>query len=60
MDAQTCYGLGCLNMEDLYVFIVELKEMDLYAVARQTCCDDVLIDGNCECPEEIDQTPFEQ
>merc|ERR1712216_979679 len=60
MSDATCYGLGCLNMQDLYDFIVELKDMDLYHTSRQTCCDGGLITENCECdvdPEDL--IPFE-
>ena len=41
-------------MEDLYNFIVELKEMDLYGTSRQTCCGDSLMAGNCECDDDED------
>ena len=52
-DTGACYGLGCLSMQELYDFILQVKEMDLYSRSRQYCCGDGLIEGNCECDPDI-------
>merc|ERR1712167_416801 len=46
----TCFGGTCLDMDDLYNFIVDIKDLDLYGYTHQTCCEtgEYAADG-CSC-----------
>merc|ERR1711988_748053 len=48
----TCFGGSCLSMDDLYNFIVDVKNLDLYGEAHigDTCCNNGnWVGGDCDC-----------
>lgn len=50
----TCSGLSCLNLNELFNFVKNLKDLDLYGYANaKKCCEDgSTVGANCNCPDD--------
>jgi hypothetical protein len=54
----TCTGIECFKLDELFTFIQQLKDLNLYGVAHAKCCQlnsdgtsVVTVGEDCDCPE---------